>query len=107
MWSLMAEPYVEVAAGHPERAALRRAQRAQVPASELRVVTLRRPERHSHHDDASHEVEWSHRWVVTGHWRRQWYPSLDEHRLRYILPYVKGPDDKPIVVKDTVFALRR
>lgn len=32
---------------------------------------------------------------------------MAEHRLRYILPYVKGPDDKPVVVKDTVFALRR
>ena len=107
LWTLMAEPYVEVTAGHAERPVVRRAQRAGTTAEGLRVVTLRRPRHPSPGDDTSRQVEWSHRWVVSGHWRRQWDPSIAEHRLRYILPYLKGPDDKPVVVKDTVFALRR
>jgi hypothetical protein len=107
LWALMAEPYVSVEAWRPDRASLRRAQRSGVAAVDgLRVITLRRPPRRGH-SDAQQAVDWSHRWIVNGHWRRQWYPAVAEHRLRYILPYVKGPDDRPLVVKDTVFALRR
>lgn len=107
LWAIMAEPYVSVDARRPDRSTLRRAQRSGVTAGgDLRVVTLRRPPRRDH-SDAQQVIEWSHRWIVSGHWRRQWYPGMAEHRLRYILPYVKGPDDQPLVVKDTVFALRR
>jgi hypothetical protein len=52
-------------------------------------------------------VAWTKRWVVSGHWRNQWYPSIGAHRQRYILPYVKGPADKPLDPRATVHALRR
>jgi len=32
-------------------------------------------------------------------WRNQWYPSLSQHRQKWISPYVKGPEDKPLVVR--------
>jgi hypothetical protein len=53
------------------------------------------------------EVEWSHRWLVRGHWRNQWYSTLKEHRLIYINPHIKGPDDKPLIVHDKVNLLGR
>jgi hypothetical protein len=53
------------------------------------------------------EVEWSHRWLVRGHWRQQWYPTLNEHRLIYINPHVKGPESKPFIVHDKVNILGR
>lgn len=107
LWALMAEPYVSVGAEHTDRARSRRAQRAGLDgAGEIRVVTLRRP-RHEQPSESEQAVEWSHRWIVSGHWPHQWYPSQQQHRLRYILPHVKGPDDKPLAVKETVFALRR
>ncbi|MGH9153979.1 MAG: hypothetical protein ACRD03_16690 [Acidimicrobiales bacterium] len=107
MWALIAEPYVDVVGQRAERPVLRRAERARLRAAgDVRVITLRR-QHHAAEGDTERPVDWSHRWIVSGHWRRQWYPAQEQHRLRYILPHVKGPDDKPLVVKDTVFALRR
>ena len=75
----------------------KRIERAKFPAKRITVVTLRRPE--SQRDpDAHHDVEWSHRWIVDGHWRQQWYPSLGQHRQIWISPYVKGPAELPLVV---------
>lgn len=41
--------------------------------------------------------EWRHRWVVRGHWRNHWYPSLKDHRPVWISPYLKGPADAPLL----------
>jgi hypothetical protein len=63
----------------------------------IRVVRLRRE---SANDAANHTelqpIEWSCRWIVSGFWRQQYYPSTDEHRPIYILPFIKGPADKPL-----------
>jgi hypothetical protein len=67
----------------------------------LNVVTLRRPESNRSGDSES-SVEWSHRWLVNGHWRNQWYPSLETHRLIWVNPHVKGPPDKELVLKGRV-----
>lgn len=53
------------------------------------------------------EVEWSHRWLVRGHWRQQWYASEGVHRAIYINPHIKGPEDKPLIVRDKVNILGR
>jgi hypothetical protein len=37
---------------------------------------------------------YTHRWVVSGHWRQQPYgPGHMSRRLKYIHPYMKGPED--------------
>lgn len=49
-----------------------------------------------------------HRWIVEGHWRRQPYgPGRTLRRLQYINPYVKGPEDRPLKVRETIHAWRR
>ena len=51
-------------------------------------------------------VEWSHRWVVKGHWRRQPHgPGRTQTHLTWIAPYVKGPADKPLHVSQKVYSL--
>lgn len=65
---------------------------------EILVVRLRR-ERGEAHEPSGEEAGYSHRFIVGGHWRNQWYPSGNVHRQIWISPYVKGPDDKPLVVK--------
>jgi hypothetical protein len=70
----------------------------------VKVVTLRRL-RAKHEGGGTREVEWTHRWMVSGHWRNQ--PYKDGVRLRYIFPFVKGPEHLPLVVKETVYALKR
>jgi hypothetical protein len=38
---------------------------------------------------------------------RQWYPSLNRHKIIYRGPYVKGPADKPLLGGDVVRSLNR
>ena len=89
------------------RAARRRAQRAGLvdrEVSDVRLIRLRQPKRAPGETDADVErrkVDWTHRWIVGGHtaWRRCG-PQKRDRRLVYIAPFVKGPDDKPLVVKN-------
>lgn len=62
------------------------------------VVTLRRLREQI--GESNREVEWQHRWIVGGHWRNQWYPSLNRHRQIWINPYVKGPSDRELLIKE-------
>lgn len=64
------------------------------PTRDVRVVTLRK--RRARSNGESRAVEWSHRWVVQMHKRRQWYPSKQEHRVIFVGPFVKGPEGKPL-----------
>lgn len=47
-------------------------------------------------DGQSGAGHYSVRWIVRGHHRAQWYPSLKAHRVLWVAPYVKGPADKPL-----------
>lgn len=79
------------------------------PIPDVRVITLRR-----YREDSDHEVdpeargrEYSHRFIVNAFWRRQWYPSEQRHKPKWIAPYVKGPKNKPLIIKDTAYLWRR
>jgi hypothetical protein len=81
------------------RATRRRAKRQ--PDREIKPVTviqLRRPKKPRQGEER--DVDWTHRWLVGGHWRNQWYPTLGIHRQRYIAPYVKGPEDKELRIRE-------
>lgn len=80
-----------------DRPARRRLDRqTSLHARSVEIVQLRRavPAQSDTHD--SKTVEWSHQWIVSGHWRQQFYPSTGEHRPVFVLPYVKGPENKPL-----------
>lgn len=64
------------------------------PTRDVRVVTLRK--RRARSKGESEAVEWSHRWVVQMHKRRQWYPSKQHHKVIFVGPFVKGPEGKPL-----------
>lgn len=84
----------------PPRAARKRAERV-LKRNEDRYITvirLRRPRGHSENEPGG-AVDWQQRWIVNGHWRNAWYPSLNLHRQVWISPYVKGPDDKPLLIR--------
>jgi hypothetical protein len=69
------------------------------------VVTLRRQAREA---VAAYEAESSHfkhRWWVSGHFRAQWHPSTESHEVVWIAPYLKGPQDAPLLEK--VYAVVR
>jgi hypothetical protein len=72
---------------------------------DVRVVQLRNRE-HAR-QAAGRTVDWRHRWVVSLHKVRQWYPSEQRHKIILRGPYVKGPADKPLLDRDVVRALTR
>lgn len=94
----------------PEQSADRRikkqASRLDMASSMIRVVMLRRAVGSSSQGE-SHR-EYSCQWVVRGHWRQQYYPSKGERSPKWIMPYVKGPDDMPLKApSQTIFAVTR
>lgn len=71
-------------------------QRAKRVPPTVGVVKLRRSIRDQHGAPNGSARDWSCQWPVRGHWRKQWYRSDGEHRPRWIMPYIKGPSDKPL-----------
>lgn len=95
--------------GHVERHLRKRWERENQthggPQTYIKIVQLRRTEAHEEVSESG-TVDWSCRWVVNGHWRNQ--PYKHERKLIYILPYVKGPEDKPFKVPThTVYEVSR
>jgi hypothetical protein len=83
----------------PARAARREAKRYGFPdETEVLVVRLRR-EKSETSGPPTGEAHYSHRFIVHGFWRNQWYPSAKMHRQIYISDFVKGPEDAPLVVR--------
>lgn len=93
-----------------DRAQRRRLERENLP-SEVLVIQFRKTRYTSTEKGEEVAVNWSHRWIVGGHWR--WQPYKDpasggEIKKRiWISPYVKGPDDKPLKTKERVYVLAR
>lgn len=111
MWQeiIVAEP------GHLDRPSTRRAERSKFDQAKnggIKVLRLRRVYERSGDE---HVGQWtmSHRTIVRGHWRRQYYPSLgpvgepQSYRRIYIDPHVRGPEDAPLVIKHSVTAVVR
>lgn len=76
----------------------------------ITCASLRRHKYITEDDKRAREAEsreYSHRWIVRGHMRNQAVgPRLAggerKHIRIWIAPFVKGPDDKPLVLKDRV-----
>lgn len=95
---------------HPAVAAI--AKKAKIPKAQQKVtvVELRRREvvRDPDADGGARAVEWSHRWLVRGFWRWQTHgPAMSRKKRIWIAPYLKGPEDKPLLVREHVYALKR
>lgn len=89
---------VSVETERGSRQVRRAAERRGVQLPEIQVVSLRRRERRQNDGDHIH-VDWSCRWIVQGHWRKLHAPrKLDGMPTTYVLPYLKGPEDKPLRV---------
>jgi hypothetical protein len=103
-WQLCQQQIAAVDMGAVNHSAQVTADRAGL-SPDVRVVRLRRTS--SPVDGDHHGREWHHRWVVRILKVRQWYPSLQQHKVIYRGPYVKGPSDKPLLHGENVWALVR
>lgn len=107
LWTMAQQPRIcPPTTTHPDRPTARRVKAAGLPpdAGDVRLIDLRRPSGST--SSAESTIEYSHRWMVSGHWRNQWMPASKTHRAQWIAPHVKGPDDKPLVIRDDVRVIR-
>lgn len=75
-------------------------------ADSLQEIVLRRLQRKESAEGS--EKECQYQWVVSGHIRRQWYPSLKAHKMIFIEPYMKGDENKPMLpFKGTLYLAKR
>lgn len=101
-WTLMQQSLAARETVPAARAERRRCARIGLPENVV-VVQLRKFETaRTVVDQDGTEIDWSHRWLVSGHWRNQYLPSRQTHRQQWISGYVKGPPDKPLIVKERV-----
>jgi hypothetical protein len=91
----------------PLRPVRRQAKRYGFVERDMLVVRLRR-ERSKPTEDEHGPANYTYRFIVSGHWRNQWYPASSEHRQIWISPYVKGDESLPLVLKPRrAFVLNR
>jgi len=103
---LMAEKITVRTPQKAHRGLRRESTRVGLGKSNVIVVELRKRSQSAPDPTGKHR-EYSHQFIVHGFWRRQWYPKLKTHRQKYIAAYVKGPKDKPLLVKDRVWVWDR
>lgn len=105
-WHLISRPISVQARARSDRQTWRQAKRVKIDFDDIKVVTLRK----ALHKDRGPEregdsVEWSCRWIVDWHWHT--YHTKEGTKQIYMAPYVKGPPDKPLIVKDRVYKVTR
>jgi hypothetical protein len=91
-----------------ERRQYERQHKAEPPKiSLINLRRVRRPTSTAATATEAKQVNWTCRWKVHTHWRKQWYPSISMHRPKLIVEYEKGPEDKPFRETDRVYRVRR
>lgn len=105
-WRLMGQSVTRLNDEPVPRGLQKLGRRAGLPDQAVTVVDLRSsPSKGS----GESEIEWTHRWLRRGHWRKQPY-KIDGEWVRktiWIHPTVCGPEGLPLVIKDHVYNLKR
>lgn len=106
---LMSERIITTERQQAHRSARREAQRYGYDPAAPRVIELRRPTDRDTDPEGERlrDVNWTHRWINRGHWRQQWYPTLQTHKQIWISAYVKGPSNLPLIVRERVWVWDR
>jgi hypothetical protein len=81
-WCLCEQRIANQQSAEPSHSARVTAARARV-APDLRIVALRRATSPGQSAGQAGTHQWHHHWVVRMHKVRQWYPSLQQHKVLY------------------------
>lgn len=106
-WRLMGQVVADVRVDVPSRQVRRQVARKNVPLKDVTVIRLRHVASRGTGEAA---VNWSHRWLVRGHWRQQRckdYSGAWTTRPVFIHPYIKGPEEAPLLSRRHVNHLVR
>jgi hypothetical protein len=102
-WRIAAQ--VVRAPERPQRQLWRDANRKGIRHKDVTVIRLRRYAQRVEGDGEGGHL--TVRFVVRGHWRNQWYATLQDHRQVWIAPYVKGPEDAPLKLTERAWEFVR
>lgn len=110
-WTLTQQPGITSTTPSPpgQPTDQRRARRAGIanPSAPVSVVTLRQreplPAIPGTNPQTGTGRKMKVRAAIRGHWRRQWYASVEQHRHIWIDPHFRGPADAPVVGGERVF----
>lgn len=72
---------------------------------EVRILSLVNPEHGRYELDAATGRRLRRHWV-RGHWRSQWYPSIEEHKTIWIDGFIKGNADLGIIDSPKVYVAK-
>jgi hypothetical protein len=103
-------PIVRKEEAKPPRCERRRLEKEGKPSKETySMIALRRtpPPNKSIPSNGEHHMDYNCQWMVSPHWRNQWYASLQEHKPIFIHPYLKGPEDKPLKSSRSIYGVIR
>lgn len=70
---------------------------------DVRVIRLAAPSARPSDSAGEAKRVYHHRWPVRMHKVRQWYPSVQEHRVIWRGPYIKGPADAPLMMGEKAY----
>jgi hypothetical protein len=110
-WLLMQQPNLvdRTQSIQPKKSERGANARLGLPDPEVSLVELRRQytpdDREETGDDGGRRYR--HRWVVSGHWKNAWRPSVQQHRKVWVAAHVKGPDGAPFLPTEKVNVWRR
>jgi hypothetical protein len=107
LFAFMNQPFSTVDSRRLPRGERRRLQRETgLEDPKINVIALRRAKYAKGQSNGGlpegSSREWTSRWIVKGHWRNQYYPSKQKNSALWIMPYVKGPEDKPLKARNDV-----
>lgn len=106
MWLLMQQPLVvETTKQEVDAKTKRKLHRSGDKVPDVRLIDLRRARGENKPGNGNRNYE--HQWMVRGHWRKQWMPSLNMHRPTWVRPHIKGPEGKPFITGEKVNVWRR
>jgi hypothetical protein len=110
-WLLLQQPITETQVARltgPARKAVKA--KGLKATGEVSLVQLRRSVRQARAEaavDPKRHVEWAGRWYVNGGWRWQAYGPKHSLRKRiWVDGFIKGPADKPLIVRKHVYTVR-
>jgi hypothetical protein len=101
--AFLASPYVAtnrvaVPRAFRRAAALAAGKKGTATSPLVNVVVLREPlKTREVNDDPEWDGARRHHWWVTGHYRAQWYPSQQAHKVIWIAPHLQGDLSKPLL----------
>jgi hypothetical protein len=106
-WLIMGQRIAQTTTQRADRGLRRAYAREGRPEPIIRYITLRRTYTPTEHTDDDPRRTYHHQWVVQGHWRNQWHPSLNRHKPVFVCEHIKGPEGAPMIGGERVAVLRR